>query len=115
MKTKFQNIRPEHDQLQFLFEGLKAEANSRFSKYDPFQKLHTSSMKQIESDVENFHDHQEKINSEIKRVSKACANVNKQKTPVKTYASVVVPANQTGRNSNSHVSIGRRQQFYQTL
>jgi hypothetical protein len=54
MISKFQNLRSEHDKLQSLFEELKAEANSRFFKYDSFQKLHTNRMKQMESDVKMF-------------------------------------------------------------
>jgi uncharacterized HAD superfamily protein len=39
IKSKFQSLQSEPDQLQSLFEGLKAVATSRFSKYDSFKNF----------------------------------------------------------------------------
>lgn len=91
MNLKIKLLESEHNSLQSDYDTLEAEARGRFTnfKYDSSQKLNADRIKRIESDIENVHGSQEKSEWEIKKLAKISENNSKQKSPAKSYASVL--------------------------
>jgi hypothetical protein len=72
------SLRSEHDQLRSDYECLKAESESRFTKYDSFYKLTTDNIKRIESDFDDCRIHKNKTNDELKRLAKVSVSFQKK-------------------------------------
>jgi chromosome segregation ATPase len=90
---EMKSLRSDHNELKSKYDRMEAEATSRFSKYDSFNKLANDRLKQGESDLQEIQNQNHKTNEGIKRVSKVTQNIQKQiqsmtLNPVKSYASV---------------------------
>lgn len=104
LESNIRSLRSEHVQLRLDYECLKAEATSRFTKYDSFQKLTADNIKRVESDFDECRIHKNKTNDELKRLAKVSLNFQKQLStlsPNKTYANIVDEQSKTSTISEN--------------